>query len=70
VEIPQRRHRSHLFTVRLWLEDLSDGRAEWRGEVHSIETGETSYFRDWPSLIQLLLALPCREGAAPQESDM
>jgi hypothetical protein len=57
VDMPHHRHRSHLFAVRLWLEALSDGRAEWRGEVQYVETGETHYFRDWPTLIQSLGAM-------------
>jgi len=43
--------RSQLFTVRLWREDLGDGRIEWRGKVQSVTTGEAHYFRDWPVLI-------------------
>jgi hypothetical protein len=27
----QRQPHSQLFTVRLWAEDLGDGRIEWRG---------------------------------------
>jgi hypothetical protein len=50
-------HRSHLFTVRLWLEDLGEGRTEWRGQVRHVLSGEVRYFRDWPTLITLLLAM-------------
>ena len=50
-------HRSHLFTVRLWLEDLGDGRTEWRGQVQHVLSGEVRYFRDWPTLITLLLEM-------------
>lgn len=59
----QPQHRSYLFTVRLWLEDLSDGRTEWRGEVHQVTTGQSRYFRDWPSLAQALLTLLGRDEA-------
>ena len=41
--------RTHLFTVRLWLEDLGEGQTEWRGEVHEVLSGERRYFRDWPT---------------------
>jgi len=51
------RIRSHLFTVRLWLEDLGDGRTERRGKMKHILSGEVRYFRDWPTLIALLQAL-------------
>lgn len=41
-------HRSYLFTVRLWFEDLGNGRMEWRGKVLYTPTGEACYFREWP----------------------
>ena len=41
---------THLFTVRLWLEPLGDGRAEWRGKVQHASSGEARYFRGWPAL--------------------
>ena len=50
-------HRSHLFTVRIWSEDLGDGRADWRGKVQHALSGETRYFRDCPSVVAFLLAL-------------
>jgi hypothetical protein len=48
---------THLFTVRLWREDLGAGQREWRGELHDVVSGEVRYFRDWPALIVLLQAL-------------
>ncbi len=45
---------SQLFTVRLWYEDLGDGRSEWRGQVQHTLSRETRYFRDWPTLIAFL----------------
>jgi hypothetical protein len=42
--------RSHLFTVRLWLEPLGEGQAEWRGQVRHVPSGEARYFRDWEAL--------------------
>lgn len=48
------RHRSQLFTVRVWLEDLDNGRSEWRGKVQHVLSGEARYFRDWPTLIAAL----------------
>jgi hypothetical protein len=38
------------FTVRLWCEDLGEGRSEWRGQVQHVSSGETRYFRDWQML--------------------
>lgn len=46
--------RSQLFTLRLWLEDLGEGRREWRGKVQLVENGGACYFRDWPTLIAFL----------------
>lgn len=44
-------HRSQFFTVRVWLEDLGNGRSEWRGKVQHVLSGEARYFRDWATLI-------------------
>jgi hypothetical protein len=52
-----RRHHSQLFTVRLWAEDLGDGRAEWRGKLERVASGEAHYFRDWSTLISLLVTM-------------
>jgi hypothetical protein len=49
--------QTHLFTVRVWLEDLGAGQREWRGEVHDVVSGERRYFREWPALITSLRAL-------------
>ena len=57
MDTSRQHYHSHLFTVRLWLEDLGDGRAEWRGQVRHVLSGEVRYFRDWPTLIALLQAL-------------
>ncbi len=46
--------RSQLFTVRLWREDLGDGRSEWRGQVQHALSRETRYFRDWQTLAAFL----------------
>lgn len=50
---------SELFTVRIWREDLSEGRVEWRGYVEHVTSGLRRYFRDWAvlsALIQEMLA--------------
>ena len=49
--------RSHLFTVRLWREDLGHGRLEWRGQVQHVLSGETRYFRDWAMLVEFVRAM-------------
>ena len=61
-------YRSHLFTLRLWAEEMGDDQTEWRGEVRHVTSGETRYFRDWATLVTLLLAmLPGAEDKQPQE---
>ena len=46
--------RSHLFTVKLWLEPLGDGQTEWRGQLRDVESGEIRYFRDLKALVAAL----------------
>ncbi len=46
--------RSQSFILRLWLEDLGEGSAEWRGKMQSVLSGEVRYFRDWHTLITSL----------------
>ena len=60
--------RSHLFTLRLWREDLGQGQTEWRGEVHEVVSGERRSFRDWSMLLTLVQAmLPPPEGSGVSE---
>lgn len=49
--------RSHLFTVRVWAEELGAGRIEWRGRVQHVTSGEAHHFRDWATLATLLPAM-------------
>jgi len=46
---------AHLFTVRVWLEDLGEGQHEWRGKVQDVTSGEARYFRKWSALRAFLL---------------
>jgi hypothetical protein len=48
---------SHLFSMRLWPEEMDDGQIEWRGQVQHVLSGETHYFRDWSTLVGHLLTL-------------
>jgi hypothetical protein len=43
-----------LFIVRVWQEDVDEGRREWRGKAQRVGNGEACYFRDWPTLIAFL----------------
>jgi hypothetical protein len=64
----QRQPRSHLFTVRLWAEDIGEGQTEWRGRVQYVTSGEAYYFRDWPTLIAHLLKMLPQAGSQPEGS--
>ena len=44
-----------LFTLRVWVEDVGDGRSEIRGQIKHIPTGETTFFRKWSSLKSFLM---------------
>ena len=44
--------RSHLFTVRVWGEELTDDKREWRGKVQHVSSGEAFYFRHWSRLVE------------------
>jgi hypothetical protein len=45
--------RSHLFTVRLWREEVRDG-TEVRGSVQDLASGSTRSFRSWTALTEFL----------------
>lgn len=57
MEKPEVRAHSHLFTVRVWEEEIGADQTEWRGRVQLLTTGETRYFREWAGLVPLLRAL-------------
>lgn len=48
---------TRLFTLRMWREEIGDGRAEWRGKVQALPEGEAAYFRDWAGLVKELEAM-------------
>ena len=49
--------RSHLFTVRVWEEEIGADQTEWRGKVQLVTSGEVRYFREWDALVPLLLTM-------------
>ncbi len=58
-------HQSHLFTLRLWQEDLGGGQTDWRGKIQHVNSGEVRYFRDWQVLEDFLeesALRNCQEG--------
>jgi hypothetical protein len=52
-----RRVASYFFTLRLWRVEAADGRAEWRGQLRHVLSGESRYFHGWPALVASLDAL-------------
>ena len=48
--------RSHLFTIRMWMESHGDGQVEPRGQVQYVLSGERRPFRDWSTLVEYLEA--------------
>ncbi len=64
MEDEKQQFRSYVFMVRVWWEDLGDGRTEWRGKAQFIPNGEICYFREWEILWMFLQKmLPEDEGS-------
>ena len=49
--------RSHLFTVRVWQEEIGTGQTELRGKVQLHTSGDVRYFREWAALVPLLVTM-------------
>ena len=45
---------TRLFTVRMWREEVADGRLEWRGKVQALPEGDAYYFHGYAGLIERL----------------
>jgi hypothetical protein len=50
----QHREGSQLFTLRVWMEEVGDGRLEMRGTIRHVLSGETRHFRDTAVLRQFI----------------
>jgi hypothetical protein len=57
MDTPDVQPRSHLFTIRVWEEQIGADQTEWRGKVQLLTSGEVRYFRDWAALVPLLLTM-------------
>jgi hypothetical protein len=53
---------SHLFLVRLWADSNSEGQIVWCGKVQHVTRGRAGQFRDWPTMIDTLLAMLPNDG--------
>ena len=47
--------KSQLFTLRVWPEELDEGRVEWRGKLQRVVDGESAYFNNWDAMMSFLL---------------
>ena len=61
-------YRLHLFSVRLWREQVDHERSEWRGQVKNASTGDVRYFRNAVSLYDALLVLLNNPVGATEEN--
>jgi hypothetical protein len=73
VDTDQTSSTSHLFLVRLWLEDLGAEQREWRGRVQHVLSGQVRYFREWAALETILKNMVSlllnEEAAAANDQD-
>ena len=67
IDRPSQSPRSHLFTVRVWQEEIDRDQTEWRGKVQLLTSGDVRYFRHWAALVPLLVTM-LSEGVAHPET--
>jgi len=65
MEKPNSHPHSHLFTVRVWEEEIGTEQTEWRGKVQLFPGGEVRYFREWTALMPLLLTMLSESKSEP-----
>ena len=65
----QPRQNSHLFMLRMWLEDLGNGQTDWRGKVQHVNSSEVRYFRDWSTLEAFVEELLYQSGPKGKQAD-
>lgn len=61
--------RSHLFTVRVWKEEVKPDQIEWRGKVQLVNGGDVRYFREWAELVPLLMMMLSDQEALPESNE-
>ena len=66
MDTPDQYSRSHLFTVRVWQEEVGQDLTEWRGKVQLITDGNVCYFRRWEGLVPLLLSMLSEVETLPE----
>lgn len=65
----EKERKSQLFTLRVWPEELGDGRVEWRGRVQRVVSGEGVYFHDWEAMMAFLLKTLEVEGPQQEQDE-
>lgn len=63
---PDMHPRSHLFTIRIWEEEIGTEQTEWRGKIQLFTTREVRYFREWIALVPLLTTMLEDVDAEPE----
>ena len=48
--------QSHLFTIRLWYEQLDPEQREVRMQVRHVLSGETRFLRDWTAVTAYMMS--------------
>lgn len=66
MDILYQRPRSHLFTVRVWEEEIDRGQTEWRGKIQLMSSGDVRYFRHWVALVPLLVSMLSELESQPE----
>ena len=65
MSVGRRSGRSHLFLVRVWVEEAGNEQTEWCGKVQQVVSGKTHSFRNWPMLVDLLQTMVTPPLATP-----
>lgn len=60
--------RSHLFTIRLWVEESAPLGPRWQGKLQDMADGHIAYFEDLQTLVALLQAVLLQEPATPRQA--
>ncbi len=70
-EVFEPRKHTRTFILRLWLEDLGEGKIEWRGRVLDVMNGQVCFFRGWECLtaaiLEMLASRACDTGDASDD---
>ena len=57
MDTPDQHPCSHLFSVRVWQEEVGQNQTEWRGKVQLITNRNVHNFRGWEGSVPLLVTM-------------